>query len=150
MELKVGQRIQLRSVNYPAYFVSRRSDNKVVVSTSGVDTEWIVKSGLVGDGSSISLECVSGGYLRHQSFSAWVQALDQSNKLYKNDASFMIEEGLAGKGISLRSINFPSYRLRHYSGSGIKLEEIDESDAYKGAASFEVVVILLPGEFADV
>ena len=58
-----------------------------------------------------------------------MQAVDQSNNLYKKDASFMVEDGLAGKGISLRSINFPSYRLRHYSGSGIRLEEIDESDA---------------------
>ena len=51
VKLAIGQTVKLRSVNdeYPDYFVSLKSlgaDNRVVISNSGVDNEWILRSGL--------------------------------------------------------------------------------------------------------
>ena len=73
VKLDIGQTVKLRSVNdkYPDYFVSVKpqgADNRVVLSNSGVDNEWIVRSGLAGEG--ISLKSVTRtGYIRHSSWS---------------------------------------------------------------------------------
>ena len=113
----IGKTVKLRSLNdkYPDYFVSIKSqgaDNRVVISNSGVDDEWIVRNGLAGEG--ISLESVTGtGYIRHSYSQAWVDPL-KNEGLYKNDTSFTVEDGLAGKGISLRSVYFPNHLLRWY------------------------------------
>ena len=144
IELIVGQTIKLRSVNKDKHFVSRSAKRRVVISDSGVDNEWIVEDGLIGQG--ISLQSVSGtGYIRHKSYEAWVDPLESGN-LYKKDASFIELTGLAGiRGISLRSVNHPRYFLRHHAGEGVKIEMRGSgTDVY---TSFEVVVVYpAPGE----
>ena len=137
MELKIGQKIKLRSVNFPGHFVSRQSNGRVAISDSGVGNVWVVRSGLAGKG--ISLESISGGYIRHRNFEAWVDP--QTNQdLYKNDASFTVEEGAAGKGVSFRSVNFPERLLRH-AGYVMWIHQSDGSDLYRKDASFEVVEV---------
>ena len=143
VKLDIGQTVKLRPVNdkYPDYFVSLKShgaENRVVISDSGLDNEWIVKDGLIGKG--ISLESVTGGYIRHSDSQAWVHPLE-SGDLYKNDASFTVVNGLAGEGISLQSVNHAGSYLRHHAGDGIQLEELKASLVYKEAASFEVVFL---------
>ena len=137
--IKVGQRIKLRSVNYPNHCVSRQSNGRVAISDSGVGNEWIVRSGLAGKG--FSLESVShGGYIRHRNYQAWVDQAELNKDLYRNDASFTVEAGAIGKGISLRSVNYPNHLLRH-AGYVMWIHESDGSDLYKNDTSFEVVVV---------
>ena len=139
-KLDIGQTIRLRSVSedYPNYFVSRQSDDTVAISDSSRENLWIVKSSLrVEDKNAISLMSVRSGFLRHQGFDVRVDAL---GKISGGDASFNVEKGLAGKGISLQSVNFPGKYLRHNAGTGMRLEKGEDSE-YKEDASFEVVTV---------
>ena len=153
VKLDIGQIVRLRSVSDQSsnYFVSLKSqgaDKRVVISDSGVDNKWIVRSGLAGEGISLELESITGGYIRHSDSQAWVHPLDDTD-LYKKDASYTVENGLAGKGISLQSVNIAGSYLRHHAGTGIQLEEWTDSQEYKEAASFEVVFdVFWPGESA--
>ena len=98
--------------------------------------EWIVREGLAGTG--ISLEAVGGVYIRHRNYQAWVDPAQTNQELYRKDASFTVVPGAAGKGISLRSVNYPEHMLRH-AGYVMWIHKSDGSDLYKKDASFEVV-----------
>ena len=133
-ELHIGQKIRLRSVNYPNHFVSRLSNGRVAISDSGVGNEWIVRRGLVGTG--ISLESVTGGFIRHRNYQAWVDP--QINQdLYRKDASFTVENGAAGRGITLRSVNYPRHTLRH-SGYNLWINSSNGSELFRNDSSFIV------------
>lgn len=133
-ELQVGDKIRLRSVNFPTYFVSRMSNGRVAISNTGVGNEWIVRSGLIGKG--YSLQAVSGGYIRHRNYQAWVDP-ETTQTLYRNDASFTVEQGAAGQGITLRSVNFPGHTLRH-QGYNLYIHSSNGSDLFKKDSSFFV------------
>ena len=133
-ELKIGQTVKLRSVNYPNHLVSRLSNGRVAISDNSVGTEWIVRAGLAGTG--ISLESTSGGFLRHRNYQAWVDPeIDQD--LYRKDASFTVEDGAAGRGITLRSVNYPAHTLRH-SGYNLYINQSNGSDLFNKDSSFVV------------
>lgn len=60
-------------------------------------------------------------------------------ELFRQDATFVQEDGLAGTGVSFRSFNFPTRHLRHRDFH-LYVEEIDlSSDIAKQDASFEIV-----------
>ena len=134
--LEAGQQIKLRSVNYPNHFVSRLHGGRVAISDSGVGNVWIVRKGLAGRG--FGLESANNGYIRHRNYEAWVDAAQVNQDLYRNDSSFTVEAGAAGKGISLRSVNYPEHLLRH-ANYVMWIHKSDGSDLYKKDASFEVV-----------
>ena len=133
-ELKIGQTVKLRSVNYPNHLISRLSNGRVAISDSGVGTDWIVRAGLAGTG--ISLESVSGGFLRHRNYQAWVDP-EINQDLYRKDASYTVENGAAGKGITLRSVNYPAHTLRH-SGYNLWINQSNGSDLFRKDSSFLV------------
>ena len=133
-ELHVGQKIRLRSVNYPNHLVSRLSSGRVAISDTGVGNQWIVRNGLAGRG--ISLESVTGGFIRHRNYQAWVDP--QINQdLYRKDASFTVEKGAAGRGITLRSVNYPGHTLRH-SGYNLWIHRSNGSHLFANDSSFIV------------
>ena len=133
-ELQIGQKIRLRSVNYPNHFISRLSNGRVAISDSGTGNEWIVRSGLAGTG--FSLESVTGGFIRHRNYQAWVDSQSNSD-LYRKDASFTVEQGAAGQGITLRSVNYSGHTLRH-SGYNLYIHRSNGSDLFKKDSSFVV------------
>lgn len=133
-ELQVGQMIKLRSVNFPTFYVSRLSDGRVAISNTGVDNEWIVTNGLAGKG--YSLHSVNRGFIRHRGYEAWVDP-DSTEALYRNDASFTVEAGAAGQGITLRSVNIPERTLRHQDYN-LYIHPSDGSDLFKKDSSFIV------------
>ena len=59
----------------------------------------------------------------------------RNSLLYHKDSSFRIVAGLAGKGLSLQSINYPDRFIRH-RGNLLYLEKKDKSKLFKGDASF--------------
>ena len=137
--LEVGQKVRFRSVNYPNHFISRLPNGRVAISSSAADKEWIVRSGLAGKG--YSLESQSGGFLRHRNYQVWVDPWPYSYAdLYKKDSSFTIEEGLAGKGITFKCVNYPTYFLRH-AGYNLWIHTNDGSNLFSLDSSFEVEMI---------
>ena len=139
-ELKVGQRLRFRSVNFPNHYISRLSNGRVAISSSAPDKDWIVRAGLAGKG--FSLESQSGGFLRHRNYQVWVDP-ESSADLYKKDSSFTIEQGAAGKGISFKSVNFPSHSLRH-AGYNLWIHAHDGSQLFSLDSSFEVIEVFTP------
>jgi YVTN family beta-propeller protein len=79
-------------------------------------TRFIVRAGLA-DANCVSLEFAArpGQWLRHQGFRLRLSPNDNSD-LFRNDATFCPEPGLAGHSVSLRSRNFPTYLLRSRNG----------------------------------
>merc|ERR1719440_348410 len=65
-------------------------------------------------GRAYSLESVHhpGRFVRHKDFELWVEKREETD-LYLKDASFTLERGLLGQGISLRSGNLPLHYMRH-------------------------------------
>ena len=137
LQLKVGQKVRFRSVNFPNHFISRLSNGRVAISSSAADKEWIVRSGLAGKG--YSLESQSGGFLRHRNYQVWVDQRSETD-LYKKDSSFTIKEGLAGKGITFNSVNYPTHSLRH-AGYNLWIHNNDASNLFSLDSSFEVEMI---------
>jgi hypothetical protein len=136
--LKVGQKIRLQSVGIPKYFMRRDSVNRVRISNSGRGDEWFVRNGLIGRG--ISLLSITGGYIRHQGYKAWVHQND-GKELFFKDSSFTVEDGLAGKGISLRSVNYPEYHLGYDKHYAVLIKKSQDTEEYKKSVSFEVVIV---------
>ncbi|MER6629711.1 alpha-L-arabinofuranosidase B [Streptomyces sp. NPDC000987] len=78
---------------------------------------WTVRAGL-GDASCVSFESVDkpGQYLRHYDFRLRIDSNDGS-ALFRQDATFCPQAGHNGQGISLRSANYPSDFVRHYTNN---------------------------------
>ena len=100
-------------------------------------TKAITSRPTLAPGATVALRSANyrDRYIRHRRFmgeiSKIVSALD------KKDSSFKIVRGLAGKGISFESVNYPGYFLRH-QGFALKLHKKEGSDLYKKDASFMV------------
>ena len=58
--------------------------------------------------------------------------------VYEEDISFVMVSGLAGRGVSFESTNYPGQYLRHQGGR-LKLGASDSSELFKSDASFEQV-----------
>ena len=74
--------------------------------------------------------------MRHAGFVIRLNKTDGSS-VFNSDASFKVVKGLAGKGISFESSNFPGRFMRH-SGFALKIDPKQNSDAYNKDASFIV------------
>ncbi len=95
----------------------------VLQALPGVPTEaqlatsrLVVRAGLA-DATCVSLEVAGtpGRFLRHAGYRLRSDA-DDGTALFRNDATFCPEPGLAGHSLTLRSKNFPTYVLRERDG----------------------------------
>jgi hypothetical protein len=105
--------------------ISKKQDGTFVV-VKGVDTKCA---------DCISFESVSkpGHYLRHQNYLLFLTTL--SSDLDRADASFKQVAGLAGKGYSYESFNFPNYFIRVSNGF-LSIAARTEDATYNNDASF--------------
>ena len=106
--------------------------------------EFIVRDGLA-DSTCVSLESTvtPGQWLRHQGYRIKLAASDGSD-LFKGDATFCPEVGLAGSGISLRSKNFPARVLRHRN-SELWIDPVETTGTFPADATFVRRAPALPG-----
>ena len=104
----------------------------------------MVVRGLIG--TFYSLKSATGGYLRHRGYQIWVDS-DLDSEQDREDATFKVEQGLAGVGITLRSVNFDQHFLRHSgfprpNGDKVKfnlwVSRNDRSESFKKDATFTV------------
>jgi hypothetical protein len=126
--LTIGSSISLRATTagYTTRYLSHNSSNAVVteVVTSSSSTTlkqqstWLVRTGLANSGCvSFESRDVSGSYMRHYNFALQIAANDGS-KQFKEDATFCPQAGLNGQGNSVRSWNYPTRFVRHYTNVG--------------------------------
>ena len=82
-------------------------------TTSEDDGKWKMVPGLAGRGVSFQSVNFPNRYLRHRNSEVWLDA-EQSNVLFKEDATFLIRRGLSDQTLtSFESLNFPGRYLRH-------------------------------------
>lgn len=123
--LKVGQSYSLQVTNpgLTTRYLRHAGSlgyTEVVTSSSDAtlkaDASWKVVTGLA-DANCLSLQSVNfpTQYLRHAGSRARIDASDGS-ELFKADATWCEQPGLAGSGLSLQSKNMPSAYLRHRGG----------------------------------
>ena len=74
-------------------------------------------------------------YIRHQNSQGVLTKVGFNDSLARKDATFRLDFGLAGKCISLESVNFPGSYLRHQN-FWIVLSKNDNSPLFKEDATF--------------
>ena len=75
-------------------------------------------------------------FIRHQSWKIFKHAHDPS-ELYQLDSSFDVILGICGQGISLRSVKYPAYYVRHYKRKGeCFIHSSDGKSSFEEDASF--------------
>jgi hypothetical protein len=74
-------------------------------------------------------------YIRHQNSEGVLSKIGFDDSLARKDATFRLQFGLAGKCISLESVNFPGHYLRHQN-FWIVLSKNDSSPLFKEDATF--------------
>ncbi|KAJ5669061.1 hypothetical protein N7462_010131 [Penicillium macrosclerotiorum] len=125
--LTVGNSISLRATTsgYTNRYLSHSGTtvNTQVVTSSNTtavkeEASWIVRTGL-GNSACYSFESVdtSGSYIRHSDFVLYVNANDGTKQFYE-DATFCPQSALNGQGSSIRSWNYPTRYIRHYTNVG--------------------------------
>lgn len=136
------QNCLIESYNYPGYFLSPES---FLIELSPTSSAWNELSstfeivpGLAGsDSDYISFESIvfPGHFLRHQDLRLEL-AFEEQGQLFKEEASFKIEPGLADpQAFSFESYDYPGYYLRH-ENFHLYLEQDDESELFKKDATF--------------
>jgi YVTN family beta-propeller protein len=139
-----GNTVTLWSVGSPDYAAATDAAGLGVLKLLGQSptpadlqsAEFTVRDGLA-DSNCVSLELATppaGRWLRHQGYRLRTGTNDGSD-LFKGDATFCAEAGLAGSGVTLRSKNFPERVLRHRDGQ-LWLDVPTADAAFAGAASF--------------
>ena len=100
------------------------------------DATWKVVRGLA-DANCYSLESVNypGSFLRHRDFRIRLER-NNSNPVFKQDATWCVRDGLSGTGLTFESKNFPGSYLRHYNGQ-LWLARKGGSNAFDNANTFE-------------
>ena len=126
--LSVGSSVSFQATTAPCcttkYLTHSGSDIKLQVVDSSSDATlkaqatWSVRTGL-GNSDCLSFESndTPGNYIRHAS-SVLVLSADDGSKLMHEDATFCPQDGISGKGSSIRSWSYPARYFRHYSGEG--------------------------------
>ncbi|MBF9133925.1 AbfB domain-containing protein [Plantactinospora sp. S1510] len=100
------------------------------------DSTFVVRTGLA-DRRCVSFESVNfpGYYLRHQDFRIHLHRRNGS-ALFAADSTFCATPGLAGRGLSLRSYNFPERLLSH--GRSELFIRTPRGDAGRASATFVI------------
>ena len=87
--------------------------NPVVTGQDTKDAEFQIVPGLAGDGISFASVNFPGYYLRHQFSRIKLNQFDGTD-LFRQDATFMVREGLADRTwVSFESFNHPGQFIRH-------------------------------------
>ena len=77
-------------------------------------------------------------YIRHRSFLAYIDPIVASDHLGRNDATFRLVPGLAGRCSSFESVNYPGFFLRHQDFR-LKLAKQTDDQLFKEDATFCIV-----------
>lgn len=135
--------LQLASVDVEGSVLAVDANNLGVLAALGntpseatlAPARYSVRAGL-GDASCVSFESVAvpGRWLRHAGYRVQSSAFAET-ALFRADATFCPEPGLAGTGLSLRSKNFPARVMRHVNGQ-IWIDPQAADAAFIGSASF--------------
>jgi YVTN family beta-propeller protein len=118
---------------------------------------FVVRPGLA-DQACISLESAAhpGQFMRHYAFRLKLNANDGSRQ-FAQDATFCTEPGLVGRGVTLRSKNYPDHVLRQRNGQ-IWVDKQANDAAFAANASFipaaaeltrNTAVVLAPATLGD-
>jgi len=91
---------------------------------------------LVGQEASFQTSNFNDRFIRHRNSLGYAEAV--SGDLGRDDSTFRIQPGLAGRCISLESHNYPGQFLRHQAWR-VKLAPNDNSDLFKQDATFCMV-----------
>ncbi|MCP1381328.1 AbfB domain-containing protein [Runella salmonicolor] len=140
--VSTSQLISLEVINKPDVFVRHLPSSGVRIAKLSTkidkqDATFILVKGVdTKCADCISFESVNnpGKYLRHQNSRIMLTTL--SSDLDKADASFRQVAGLAGKGYSYESSNFPNHFIRTMSNGLLSIAARTEEVAYKNDASF--------------
>ncbi len=145
-----GKLVTLTSLDYPDHVVATEA-GLGVLSTFAPDasaverarSQFLARDGLA-DSSCVSFESLSapGSWLRHANYRLQLGQNDGS-AVFKNDATFCPEEGLAGLGITLRSKNFPTYAV-HHRDLALFIDPVTSDEAFSEQATFLVEVAPFP------
>ena len=100
-------------------------------------SRFIARAGLA-DAACVSLEhsAQPGRWLRHYAYRLRLDANDGSD-IFKADATFCPEPGLAGHSLTLRSKNFPTYVLRERGGQ-LWIDPQASDAAFRNSATWAV------------
>lgn len=82
---------------------------------------------------SLESENYPGHFARHRDYLAYITEV--STQLDRDDATWRLVPGLAGKGYSLESRNFPGWYLRH-SGYRLRISPYSTTRLFKADATF--------------
>ncbi|PBP17454.1 putative fungal alpha-L-arabinofuranosidase [Diplocarpon rosae] len=149
---KVGSSVsfQVTKSGYTTYYLAHNGSSVNIEEVSSSSTtalkqqaSWIVRSGLANSACfSFESKDTAGSYLRHDNFVLLIDANDDS-KGFKEDATFCPQTGLNTQGNSIRSWNYPTRFIRHYSlsgyvGSNGGIHSFDAADSFNDDASWVV------------
>ncbi|GAP83380.1 putative fungal alpha-L-arabinofuranosidase [Rosellinia necatrix] len=150
--LSAGASVSLRvttagyTTRYLAYTGSTVNTQEVSSSSSTAlkqQASWTVRTGL-GNSACFSFEskAAPGSYIRHNNFELLLNANDGS-KQFREDATFCPQTGLNGQGNSIRSWNYPTRYLRHYTnvayiGSNGGVHTFDATNFFNDDASWVI------------
>jgi len=87
---------------------------------------------------TLGAQYLKGYYLRHRQFRLVLAKFDQNDSNFGGDATFCLRKGLAGKGYSFESLNYPGYFIRH-ANFELWVNKNDGSTGFKRDATFDLV-----------
>lgn len=130
-----------RSWNYPDRYIRHRLSlayiDRIVASDQlgRKDATFRLVPGLAGRCRSFESVNYAGQFLRHQNYRLKL-AKQADEKLFKQDATFCVVEGLASsEARSFESVNFPKHYIRH-SNFELWLSKSDGKQLFKKDATF--------------
>jgi RNA polymerase sigma factor (sigma-70 family) len=131
--LKAG-RLSLESVSDRGRYIAVAGDSGVLAPAGRRATLRAV-AGLAKP-SCFSFRSADGRYLRHSSFRLRLDA-EEPTVLFRRDATFCPRAGFRPGSVSLESVNFPGFFLRH-EGDEMWLDQFDGSANFRSDSSFVV------------
>ncbi|NLE85402.1 MAG: DUF1929 domain-containing protein [Myxococcales bacterium] len=140
-----GSELILESLSHPGSMLATDAESRGVLLHLGEEpteeelspARFIVRDGLA-DASCVSFESAAkpGWWLRHQDHRLRLDAAVDTDS-FREEATFCVELGLAGSGLSFRSKNLPGRVIAH-DGQELWLEPEDAVGASPEVATFTV------------
>lgn len=137
--LLVPGRVSLESASIAGRYVAVAGDHGVLAPAGDPaarrQATLQAVAGLA-DPSCFSFRGPDGRYLRHSNFQLRLSS-DEQTVLFRRDATFCAREGFLPGSLSLESVNFPGFFLRHV-GDQMWLDQFDGSADFRADGSFLV------------
>jgi RNA polymerase sigma factor (sigma-70 family) len=131
--LRTG-RVSLESASAAGRYIAVAGDSGVL-APAGPRAALHAVAGLA-EPSCFSFRGPDGRYLRHSSFRLRLSS-DDRTALFRRDATFCARAGFRPGSVSLESVNFPGFFLRHV-GDQMWLDQFDGSAGFRADSSFLV------------